>query len=115
MNHLRLRTLYLPVLAILVNSTWSFEAQADPIDCSKANSLDECRKVCDEYEPPEIDFTPPFSRFVKKYQDCLKKAYSTYHYPKYWFSEYKQTDRYRAMFLKNLFDPAVSESRFSSC
>ncbi len=115
MNHSGFKTLFLPIIAILVSSAWFSEAQAENIDCSKAKSLAECRRVCDPYEPPEIDFTPPFSTFEKRYDDCLKKAYSTYRFPKFWFSDYKQRDRFRAMFLKNLLDPAVSESRFSSC
>ncbi|MBQ9396078.1 MAG: SUMF1/EgtB/PvdO family nonheme iron enzyme [Proteobacteria bacterium] len=115
MKRIEFRVIGLSAFCVLALGAMAHEVQANPIDCKDAGTLSECTSVCDDYVPPEIDFTPPFSKYLKRYNDCLKKAYKTFRYPKYWFSDYSQKDRYRSMFLKNLFEPAVSKGRMSSC
>ena len=88
---------------------------ADPVDCKDAQTLTDCYRACQDVEPPEIDFRPPWSQYLNRYNDCLRKAYKTYRFPTYWFSGDALKDRYRGMFLKNLLSPAVSPGRASSC
>lgn len=102
------------VLSLIILGILPFYAEAK--DCQNAKSLDECAEVCADVYPPEMDYGGgPYAPFIKRYNDCLKKAFKTYRLPQFWFSSYPQSDRYRSMFLTNVLDPVASLSKFSSC